>query len=154
MKLDYVFITVIFIAFLATFPVSALDYRYQLAQTPDWVSWAAYLPFFLGFAVAGWAQAVNRYFEPGVRLQNDRGQTVIDNGPYAIVRHPGYISGAVLTLSIPLCLGSWWGLLPAAVFVLGLIPRTLFEEHVLTGGLAGYAAYKQQVKYRWLPGIW
>ena len=40
-----------------------------------------------------WPLAVNRHFEPGVRIQADRGQTVIDTGPYAIVRHPGYSVG-------------------------------------------------------------
>lgn len=153
-KLDYVFVGIAFAGFLAVFPVSSLDYRYQLAQAPEWLSWVSYVPFSMGFAVATWAQAVNRFFEPGVRLQNDRGQRVIDTGPYAIVRHPGYISGSVLTLSIPLCLGSWWGMLPACVFVLALIPRTLFEERVLSKGLAGYSAYKARVRYRWIPGIW
>ena len=154
MKLDYVFIVIAFAGFLAIFPVSGLDYRYKLAQTPDWLSWVSYLPFFLGFGGATWAQAVNRFFEPGIRIQDDRGQTVVDTGPYAIVRHPGYLSGFVLAVSIPLCLGSWWGLLPASIFVLGLIPRTLFEEHVLTKGLPGYDAYKARVRYRWIPGVW
>lgn len=153
-KLDYAFIAMALIGFLAVFPVSSLDFRYQLAQTPQWLSWASYVPFSLGLSVATWAQAVNRHFEPGVRIQNDRGHTVIDTGPYAIVRHPGYISGSVLTVSIPLCLGSWWGLLPACVFVLALVPRTLFEERVLTEGLPGYTAYKERVRYRWLPGLW
>lgn len=154
MKLDYVFITIALTGFIAIFPVSSFDYRHQWAQTPAWLSWACYLPFSLGFAVATWAQAVNRHFEPGVRIQNDRGHTVIDTGPYAIVRHPGYIASSILAVSIPLCLGSWWGLLPAFVFVLALIPRTLFEERVLSGGLAGYNAYKARVRYRWIPGIW
>ena len=108
----------------------------------------------MSFAVAAWAQAVNRFFEPGVRLQTDRGQRVIDTGPYAVVRHPGYISGSVLAVCIPLCLGSWWGVLPALVFVLALIPRTLFEERVLADGLAGYREYQGRVRYRWIPGIW
>ena len=38
-----------------------------------------------------WAEAVNKFFEPTVRIQTDRGQKVIDTGPYAIVRHPGYV---------------------------------------------------------------
>lgn len=153
-KLDYVFVAIALVGFLAIFPVSSLDYRYQLAQTPEWLSWASYIPFSLGFAAAAWAQAVNRFFEPGVRVQSDRGQKVIDTGPYAVVRHPGYISGSVLAVSTPLCLGSWWGVLPALVFVLALIPRTLFEERVLSDGLAGYSAYKARVRYRWIPGIW
>ena len=33
-----------------------------------------------GFAVTTWAQAVNRFFEPGVRIQRERGQHVIEFG--------------------------------------------------------------------------
>lgn len=152
--LDYVFIAAIFIGFLAILPVSALDYRYHLAQVPEWLSWASYLPLMLGFAGQVWAEAVNRHFEPGVRLQNDRGQAVIATGPYATVRHPGYVSGAVMILSMPLCLGSLWGLLPALLTALALIPRTIFEERVLSAGLPGYTAYMTRTGYRWLPGIW
>jgi protein-S-isoprenylcysteine O-methyltransferase Ste14 len=42
-------------------------------------------------ALLTWAQGVNKFFEPTVRLQADRGQRVIDTGPYAVVRHPGYL---------------------------------------------------------------
>lgn len=110
--------------------------------------------FALSFAGQTWPQAINRHFEPGVRIQKDRGQIVVDTGPYAIVRHPGYISASLLATSMALCLGSWWALVPAAVVVLGLIPRTLFEERTLIAGLPGYSEYAERVRYRWVPGIW
>ena len=121
---------------------------------PDWVVWLGYALFVLSFAGQTWPQAVNRHFEPGVRIQSDRGQTVIDTGPYAIVRHPGYTSGSLLALSVPLCLGSWWALLPALVVVAGLAVRTPFEERTLRAELPGYTEYTQRVKWRWVPGVW
>lgn len=51
-----------------------------------------------GIAVTGWAQAVNPYFEPGVRIQSERHQRVIDTGPYRFVRHLGYIAALFLVL--------------------------------------------------------
>ena len=151
---DYVFLVFIFAGFFGLLPVAGLDFRFGWSAMPDWVVVLGYALFFLSFAGQVWPQAVNRHFEPGVRIQTDRGQTVIDTGPYAIVRHPGYTSGSLLALSIPLMLGSWWALIPAAVVVLALIPRTLFEEETLRAELPGYTEYTQRVKYRWIPGVW
>ena len=152
--LDYLFITIILGGLIFILPVAGLDFRFGWAQTPGWVVGLGYVLFALSFAGAAWPVAVNRYFEPGIRVQADRGQTVVDTGPYAIVRHPGYVSAAVLAISMALCLGSWWALVPALVAVIGLVPRTLFEERVLTAELPGYRAYKDDVKYRWVPGVW
>jgi protein-S-isoprenylcysteine O-methyltransferase Ste14 len=152
--LDYLFITLIMAGFLLILPVAALDFRFGWTQTPGWVVGLGYVLFALSFAGSAWPVAVNRYFEPGIRIQSDRGQTVIDTGPYAIVRHPGYVSAAVLAISMALCLGSWWALAPALAVVIGLVPRTLFEERTLSTELPGYREYTQRVKYRWVPGVW
>jgi protein-S-isoprenylcysteine O-methyltransferase Ste14 len=151
---DYIFLVLILGGFFFILPVAGLDFRFGWSQMPAWVVWLGYLLFVLSYAGQVWPQAVNRHFEPGVRIQSDRGQTVIDTGPYAIVRHPGYTSGSLLALSIPLCLGSWWALIPALVVVVGLIPRTIFEERTLRAELPGYTEYSQRVKYRWIPGVW
>ena len=151
---DYIFITLVIGGFIAILPVAGLDFRFGGANAPDWVVWLGYLVFIVSFIGQTWPQAVNRHFEPGVRIQEDRGQTVIDTGPYAIVRHPGYISGSLLALSIALVLGSWWALIPVAVVVVGLVVRTIFEERTLRAELPGYTEYTQRVKWRWVPGIW
>jgi len=151
---DYIFITLVIGGFIAILPVAGLDFRFGGANAPDWVVWLGYLVFIVSFIGQTWPQAVNRHFEPGVRIQEDRGQTVIDTGPYAIVRHPGYISGSLLAISIALVLGSWWALIPVAVVVVGLVVRTIFEERTLRAELPGYTEYTQRVKWRWVPGIW
>ena len=153
-KLDYLFIAVIVTGFALILPVAGVDFRLGLSRMPDWLVVLGYVLFVLSFAGSIWPLAVSRYFEPGVRIQSDRGQTVIDVGPYAIIRHPGYSAAVVLALATALCLGSWWAFVPVLIVVMGLVPRTLFEERVLTAGLAGYAEYKTRVRYRWLPGVW
>ena len=60
-----------------------------------------------------WAESVNKFFEPTVRIQTDRGHQVIDSGPYAIVRHPGYVS-----LSF-----SSWACASGSGFPVGIDPR-------------------------------
>ena len=54
------------------------------------------------YAWTAWAQAVNRHFEPTVRIQTERGHRVIDSGPYAVMRHPGYIGAVVMSVGIAL----------------------------------------------------
>lgn len=152
--LDYVFIALVMGGFFLILPVAALDFRFGGADAPDWVVWLGYALFIVGYAGEAWPQAVNRHFEPGIRIQQDRGQTVIDSGPYAYVRHPGYAFALPLSIGMALMLGSWWALLPALLVGVGLVPRTLFEEQTLRAELPGYTEYTQRVRYRWVPGFW
>ncbi|HHY48786.1 MAG TPA: isoprenylcysteine carboxylmethyltransferase family protein [Alphaproteobacteria bacterium] len=151
---DYLILILVIGGFIAILTVAGLDFRFGWSAVPAWAVWLGYLLFTLAFAGQIWAQAVNRHFEPGVRVQQDRQQTVIDTGPYAIVRHPGYISGSLLALSLPLLLGSWWALAPALVVVAALAIRTPLEERTLRAGLPGYAEYAERVRWRWIPGLW
>ena len=132
---------------MAVLPVAGLDFRFGWGPAaPGWAVGLGYVLFVAGFAGQVWPQAVNRHFEPSVRIQTDRGQTVIDTGPYAIIRHPGYVSGTLLAFGMALCLGSFWALLPALLVKLALVGRTLLEEKTLSAELPGYADYKTRVK--------
>ena len=97
---------------------------------------------------------VNKFFEPLVRIQTDRGHKVIDSGPYAIVRHPGYLFGYPLFLGMPLALGSLWALIPAILLGPLLVLRTIWEDRTLREELPGYDEYAQRVRYRLILGSW
>jgi protein-S-isoprenylcysteine O-methyltransferase Ste14 len=56
----------------------------------------------MGFAGVTWAMSVNKFLAATVRIQTDRGQRVIETGPYANGRHPGYAIGHPLFLGMPL----------------------------------------------------
>ena len=96
----------------------------------------------------------NAFLATTVRVQKERGQTVISTGPYHYIRHPLYASALLFFLGTPLLLGSWYGLLFVPIVIAGLVGRTLLEERVLREGLPGYAAYMAQVKYRFIPYVW
>jgi protein-S-isoprenylcysteine O-methyltransferase Ste14 len=135
--------------------VAALDDgRFHWFPVPWWVCGLGYVLLLAGMAITARAQAVNRFFEPGVRIQTDRGHTVIDSGPYAIVRHPGYVGGSLLFVGTALCLGSYWALLPAALSCSIVILRTTWEERTLRDELPGYEEYTRRVRYRLIPGVW
>src|SRR5262249_14989193 len=113
-----------------------------------------YLLFLLSMAVGTWVGAVNKFAEPAVRIQTERGHKVVDTGPYAIVRHPGYVAGLLLFPGVALSLGSIWALLPVGVTSLLLILRTQWEDQTLQAELPGYREYTARVRYKLIPGVW
>ena len=152
---DVVVATLTIVAIAAILPVAALDNaRFGWAPAPQWAIGLGYLLFAASYVLTTWAQGVNRYFEPTVRIQTERGHRVIDSGPYAVVRHPGYVGAVVMSVGVALALGSLWALVPAALVAVLLIGRTLAEEATLKAELPGYAEYTGRVRYRWAPGVW
>ena len=107
-----------------------------------------------GIALSTWALAVNPFFEPGVRVQRERGQQVISKGPYGTVRHPGYASALMIFAGLALSFASWWALIPAACASLILIVRTKWEDDLLRTELEGYSEYAKRTRYRLFPGLW
>ncbi len=135
--------------------VAGLDLRFGwLPNIPIVLQIVALLLVVLGYALITWALAVNRFFSSVVRIQTDRGHTVITTGPYRFVRHPGYSGIIISYLATPVALGSLWALIPAGLTVLLLVVRTALEDSTLQSELEGYKDYTQQTGYRLLPGIW
>jgi len=152
---DLVLVPIALGGFLATLIVAALDDgHFHWAPAPPWAVLAGYVLFVAGYLGTAWAQAVNRHFEPSVRIQSDRDHHVITTGPYAHIRHPGYIFGIVLNFGGALALGSLWAMVPAALVVVVLVIRTNLEDATLQRELPGYAGYAARVRCKWIPGVW
>jgi protein-S-isoprenylcysteine O-methyltransferase Ste14 len=152
---DRILLGFLFSAMVAIVPVAALDDgRFQWSRMSWWFVGLGYFLLITGTAITAWAQAVNRFFEPGVRIQTERGHHVVDTGPYAIIRHPGYFAACLLFPGIALALGSWWALIPAAFAALLIFIRTEWEDRMLHAELDGYAAYAKRVRFRLVPGVW
>jgi protein-S-isoprenylcysteine O-methyltransferase Ste14 len=122
---------------------------------PAWLQMAGLVAVAAGYGLAFWAMLVNRFFSSVVRIQSDRGQHVIATGPYAFIRHPGYLAGIVIMVASGVALGSW--LAAATLIVLSLpflLHRAITEDRVLHAELPGYRDYAARVRWRVLPGIW
>jgi len=96
----------------------------------------------------------NRFFSRSVRIQKERGQTVVPARPYRFVRHPGYAGVVTYSLTTPLSLSSLWALIPAALTVGLIILRTALEDKTLQDELDGYKGCARRVRHRLVPGIW
>ncbi len=140
------------LVFLTTFAVPGLDRRFGDAHVPLAVSLAGDGMIAIGFLIVFFTFRANT-FTAGV-VQIVEGQHVIDSGPYAVVRHPMYAGALVMMAGVPLALGSWWGLIPAALFVPVLVWRLIREEAFLAANLAGYGDYRKRVRYRLAPLVW
>jgi len=140
----------------ATFAVAGLDaVRFGPAlPMPQSVQMAALLVYALGYGFAYWAVFSNPFFATFVRIQEDRGHSVVSSGPYALVRHPGYSGVLLAHLAMPFALGSIWALLPSVLATLFFIARTSREDRTLGERLVGYREYQARVRWRLLPGVW
>ena len=84
----------------------------------------------------------------------DRGHEVATDGPYAVVRHPGYVGAILFYVGLPAVLGSWWSVPIMALLIAITIVRTAREDRYLAAHLTGYVGYADRVRWRLVPRIW
>ncbi len=140
------------IAWFILMPLDAVRFHWSHMPLFLQIVGAILLVGFMPLAILTFRE--NAFASGMVRVQEERGQTVISTGPYHYIRHPLYSSALLFFLGTPLLLGSWYGLLFVPIVIAGLVGRTLLEERVLRKELPGYDAYMTQVKYRFVPYIW
>jgi protein-S-isoprenylcysteine O-methyltransferase Ste14 len=120
----------------------------------SWTILAGMVLYLLSVIFSTWAMSVNRFFEPSVRIQKERNHTVITGGPYAFVRHPGYFALVLWAIAFPLIVGSYYTLVQGLILIVFVASRTYWEDKTLLQELDGYTVYKNNVRYRLIPGLW
>ena len=144
-------ISLLALAFPTGFIISALDFRFNWSSVPLWLTITASALFLIGYALYAEVMRENAYLSRTVEVVED--QNVIDTGLYSIVRHPMYLATLFMFVPIALILGSFFGLIPFAVYPVAIIIRIFNEEKLLSKELFGYEEYKKRVKYRLIPFI-
>ena len=142
--------------FLVTVIFAALDVGrlHQSDSVPPSWQLAAIVVFAAALILQAGAMIVNPFFSPALRIQAERGQSVITRGPYRFLRHPGYLAMLIAVPASALALGSWLALIPAFAFSTVIIRRTALEDCFLKAHLPGYNRYIFSVRYRVFFGIW
>lgn len=152
---DKVFIVLLigyFHAWLVLMPLDAV--RFHWSHMPVWLQVVGAILLLCSFYLLFLTVRENSFLSPAVRIQKERGHTVVSTGPYRYVRHPMYAAFIPLMVGSTLLLGSWYGLPFGLILVVGLAFRAVQEERVLREELPGYDVYMSQVKYRLIPYIW
>ncbi|MEZ0049922.1 protein-S-isoprenylcysteine O-methyltransferase Ste14 [Mycobacterium sp. MAA66] len=137
----------------AAYGLPLLLSRLPLARMPSTAAAAGLVLQACGFALRVWSMnTLGSFYSRTLRTIED--QTVVDTGPYRLIRHPGY-AGALLV---------WTGLAltsrsaPAAVLVTALMGRVyrrriVAEELLLQRNLPDYGAYLERTKML-IPHVW
>ena len=139
---------------MASGPVLAGFEARGLAPGAIWQLPLGVVVLVLGLSLSAWARVVNPFFEGTVRIQTERHQVAIDTGPYARIRHPGYLGLILWALATPLLLRSSWAWAGAGAVAGWVVLRTAREDALLRKDLPGYAEYAARVRARLLPGVW
>ena len=152
---DTAIMSILGLAQLVRYIVAGLDQRYGwTGGLPLAAQIAALAVCALGYALFVWATASNTFFSQIVRIQVERGHTVVTGGPYHHVRHPAYLGAIAYELAVPVLLASGWAAVVSGLTAILLVVRTALEDRALLAELTGYADYARQVRYRLLPGVW
>jgi protein-S-isoprenylcysteine O-methyltransferase Ste14 len=107
----------------------------------------------LGLGLRAWSmQTLGRSYTR--TLQTEDAQPVVDSGPYAVVRHPGYAGSLLIWTGFALTSRS----VPVVVAVAALLGiayqrRISAEESLLRRELPAYAAYCKRTK-KLIPLVW
>jgi protein-S-isoprenylcysteine O-methyltransferase Ste14 len=151
-KIFFVLASVLFYGWLIFMALDAM--RFHWSQVPGWLQVVGALVLLASFPLFFLTFRENSFLSPAVRVQEERGQTVISTGPYHYVRHPMYAAFLLYALGTCLLLGSWYGLIVALLLVIVMARRAIMEENTLRAELQGYESYMGQVRYRLIPGVW
>jgi protein-S-isoprenylcysteine O-methyltransferase Ste14 len=151
-KVFVVAVMVLFVAWLILMPLDAVRFGYS--EVPGWLQILGALGVVLSFYIMFLTFRENAYLAMVVKVQQERGQSVVSTGPYRYVRHPMYASTLLFFPGSALLLGSWWGLMFCTVVLGLLVWRIPLEERMLENGLAGYDEYARKVRYRLIPRVW
>lgn len=152
---DKAFMLCLFVAWPAWLVFMAFDaVRFRWSHLPIWVNVLGALLILVAMYAFYRTFRENSFAAPVVKIQKERGQTVVSTGPYGVVRHPMYAGASLLFFGIPMLLGSGWGLALAPAWLILLMLRIPIEERMLRENLDGYADYAQRVRYRLVPGLW
>jgi len=133
-----------FIPFLLAFILPGIDKRLGWSNVPITIIVVAEILVFLGYIFVFLVFKENQFASRVIEVE--KGQTVIQSGPYRLVRHPMYMGATLMYVASPLALGSYWAIIPAIFIIPIFIARIINEESVLTKELEGYSEFKLKTR--------
>jgi protein-S-isoprenylcysteine O-methyltransferase len=125
----------------------------RLGRMPYWAAWLGVVFALAGPLMRTWANHVLGGFYTRT-LQATKDQTIVRNGPYRLIRHPGYLGMILMWIGVSAASGNWIALLVVlCVIAAAYHYRIQNEEKMLLGMLPGYAEYSSTT-WKLLPPIY
>ena len=120
-------------------------------RPPAWLLWPGLALALPGAAFAGWAFAtLGRSLTPFPEPRATA--TLVETGPFALVRHPVYGGGLGFFGGLSIAFGPA-GLVPTAALGGLWLLKSREEERRLAARFPAYAVYLRRVRRRFLPGV-
>jgi protein-S-isoprenylcysteine O-methyltransferase Ste14 len=152
---DLVLTRLVAVTSLSVLVVAGLAQRWQWEPESGPLARAVGVALFVaGYALLLWAMTANPFFSQVVRIQDERGHAAVTDGPYRLLRHPGYVGMMTSMAGAVLLLGCPWAWIPAVLYGAVLVVRTAREDATLLQELPGYREYATRTTHRLVPGIW
>jgi protein-S-isoprenylcysteine O-methyltransferase Ste14 len=147
---------VILPSFLIAFFAPPLEWFYLPAVLPRmfWIQIAGAILILGAIGMRVWARAHIRGLYSG-HVEVQTGHRLVKEGPYRLVRHPGYTGFVLMALGLAIGYSSLIGLAAIPVLLLpGLAYRMQVEERLLKEQFGEeYQRYSSNTK-KLIPGIW
>jgi len=116
--------------------------------------WFGLLVMFLSLVLRFWSMRVlGKYYTRTLRV-NDT-QAIVSQGPYRVIRHPGYLGTIFVWIGFAISLGNWLAALILAILLVGVYSyRIRSEESMLIERFGNdYREYCQQT-WRLIPFLY
>jgi protein-S-isoprenylcysteine O-methyltransferase Ste14 len=142
--------------FVAIFFAPPLEFLFLSAFLPRnlGMELAGLVIILFGLAIRIWTRmTIDGMYSGYLRVKV--GHMLVTDGPYRLVRHPGYTGFVIMTLGLCIGYSSLIGLIAILMLLLpGLAYRMVVEEKLLLAQFGGeYRAYIQKTR-RLIPFIW
>jgi protein-S-isoprenylcysteine O-methyltransferase Ste14 len=118
----------------------------KIGVLPAWAGWLGVAVALFGLFFRWWANRVLGEFYTRT-LKVTEHQTIVRDGPYRLIRHPGYLGSILIWTGAAAGTANWIVILIVLVVMLAVyVYRIENEEKMLTGAHADYAEYR---KHTW-----
>ncbi len=146
--LGYAFVISI-LALLAAWLLNALG----IGKLPFWVGWVGVLLALCGLFLRAWAmRSLGTSYTRSLRVA--QGQHIVQDGPYRLIRHPGYLGMILTWIGAAAATGNWIVLLIVFLVIIAAYHNRIDkEEKMLLSKLPGYNEYRSHT-WRLLPPIY
>lgn len=134
------------------FILPGIDFRFHWSNIELRIVILSNIIVFASYIFIFYVFKKNSYASTVIQVESE--QNVISSGPYALVRHPMYLGMVIMSLFMPIALGSYISIIPMIFIIPITIIRIKNEEEILLKNLNGYNKYCSKTKYRLIPFVW
>ncbi|MFJ7912156.1 methyltransferase family protein [Kitasatospora sp. NPDC096204] len=128
--------------------------RAGIGEPPAWARWSGVAMVAAGLALRAWGMRVlGRYYTRTLRTVET--QHVVRNGPYRLIRHPGYAGSLLVWVGYAVGTGGWAAALVVAALLLTAYGwRISAEERLLLDAFGNEYEEYRRVSKRLVPFVY